>query len=151
MAINPILIGLLNQAVLGNPGGAASALAKQGVEPPTIAPQQAPFPFPRSGATAPSAAPVPPQRPALPGQASPVAGQAVSGQTPGGGSAPVNPLEALGPLVNAPQRPAPRAGRPGLGGQLDPAILALILQQLQGGGAGVPQAQSLGQILGQTR
>ncbi len=81
------------------------------------------------------------------------AGPALPGGLPDGSSAGggVSPLEALVPPTAGVAPPAPRAIRPGLGGQINPQVMQLILQALGAGAQPQQPAQSLGAILSQLR
>ncbi len=146
-----------------DPDAAASTAAATGQGPPSIAPAPAAFPVPSAGRDAslgaqPGLNPVNLQtalqattQAAPPSPISPTSpGGILPGGSPGGpGLAGPSPLEALQAPIPGETQPAPRALRPGLGGQLNPQIMQLILQALSAGQQPAAPAQSLGQILGQ--
>ncbi len=167
--LNPQFLGLAAQAAGGgNVNQLAEILANAGGSAPTIAAAPQPFPVsPRGGAGGPPASPpglspVPAAAQAAPQALAAAAPQsAISPTSPGGilpggspgGPAPggVNPLAALVPPTAGAQQQIPQAGRPGLGGQINPQMMQLILQALGAGGQPQQPAQSLGSILGQLR
>ena len=167
MPLNPHILGLLSKAAGGgNVNPLAQILAQGGGSPPTsIAAAPQPFPVPPRGgppASPPGLSPLPAAAQAAPQALAAAAPQsAISPTAPGGilpggspgGPAPggVNPLEALVPPTPGAQQQAPRAIAPGLGGQINPQIMQLILQALGAGGQPQQPAQSLGSILGQLR
>ncbi len=165
MAINPQILGLLTQAATGgNVNPLASILAREG-PPPTIAPAPLPFPISPSGrdvspgvgafsgglSAPPAAAQAAPQALAAAAPQAAISPTSPGGILPGGspgGPAPsgINPLEALVPPTAGAQQQIPQAGRPGLGGQINPQMMQLILQALGAGGQPAQPAQSLGSI-----
>ena len=138
----PALAAMFAQLAAADTTKFAQSAAKAGIEPPV--PVEAAFPGPGG----PSVSPVPPPRPALtPNAAGPIQ-ESIRNVPPA--QTGVNPLEALVPPTVNPQQQAPGAIAPRPGGQINPAIMQLIMQALQGAGA-PQQQQSLGSILGQTR
>lgn len=156
VAMNPAIIGILLKTILEDPTKAAASFAGAGATVPTIASQPAPFPLGNAqepGIGQPASVPGGGGGGGLLGGV--LGGKETTTAVPSAPSAPgVNPLEALQAPQQAQPLPAPAPRSPGLGGQLNPQILQLLLQSLQGGvgaGGGAPANQSLGAILGQRR
>lgn len=141
MATNPMLLAMAAKHALEAPIDAAARVAATGAVPPSTLPTEPafPVPVPRPGG-APTTSPIPVPRPET------VPSEAETKQAPS-----INPFEGLVPPIINPSGQIPQAGRPGLGGQLNPQFMQFIMQSLAGGQQPQVPAQSLGQILGQIR